>query len=63
MGDFNSHRTLWGCKDNNNKGQIIEHFIAGHDLVLLNDKSLIYLHPATGSYSSLDLTICSTEIF
>ena len=63
MGDFNSHHTLWGCTDTNDKGRIIEDFITGHDLVLLNDKSSTYLHPATGSYSSLDLTICSPEIF
>ena len=55
MGDFNSHHTLWGCTDINDKGRCIEDFITGHDLVLLNDKSSTLLHPATGSYSSLDL--------
>ena len=60
MGDFNPHHTLWGCTDTNDK---IEDFITKHDLVLLNDKSSTYLHPATGSYSSLDLTICSPGIF
>ena len=63
MGDFNSHHTLWGCIDTNDKGRIIEDFITKHDLVLLNDKSSTYLRPATGSYSSLDLTICSPGIF
>ena len=63
MGDFNSHHTLWGCTNTNDKGRIIEDFITKHDLVLLNDKSSTYLHPATGSYSSLDLTICSPGIF
>ena len=63
MGDFNSHHTLWGCTNTNDKGRTIEDFINRHDLVLLNDESSIYLHPATGSYSSLDLTICSPGIF
>ena len=63
MGDFNSHHSLWGCTDTNDKGRTIEGFITKHDLVLLNDKSSTYLHPATGSYSSLDLTICSPGIF
>ena len=64
MGDFNSYHTLWVCTDTNDKGrQIIEDFITKHDLVLLNDKSSTNLHPATGSYSSLDLTICIPEIF
>ena len=34
-----------------------------HDLVLLNDTSSTNLHPATGSYSSLHLTLCSPGIF
>ena len=63
MGDFNAHHTLWGCKDTNDKGRLIEDFVTEHDLVLPNDKSSTYLHPATGSYSSLDLTICSPGIF
>ena len=63
MGDFNSHHRLWGCLDTNDKGRTIEEFITKHDLVLLNDKSSTYLHPATGSYSSLDLAICSPGIF
>ena len=62
MGDFNSDHTLWGCTNTYDKGRIIEDFITKHDLVLLNDKSSTYLHPATGSYSSLDLTISSHEI-
>ena len=63
MGDFNYHHTLWGCIDTNDKGRIIEDFITDHDLVLLNDKSSTHLHPATGSYSSVDLSICSPGIF
>ena len=62
-GDFNSHHILWRCLDTNNKGRIIEELITKQDHVLLNDKTSTYLHPATGSYSSLDLTICSPEIF
>ena len=63
MGDFNSRHTLWGSTNINDKGRIIEDFIAKHDLVLMNDKSSTYLNSATGSYSSLDLTMCSPGIF
>ena len=63
MGDYNSHHTLWGCRDTNNRGRTTEDFITEHDLVLLNDTSSTYLHPATGSFSSLDLTVCSPGIF
>ena len=62
MGDFNVHSTLWGCRDTNVKGREIEDFISKHDLCLINDKSHTYLHPASGSYSSLDLTICCPEV-
>ena len=63
MGNFNSHHTLWGCTNTNDKNLIIEDFITKHDLVLLNDKSSTYLHHTTGSYSSLDLTMCSPGLF
>ena len=39
VGDFNGHNILWGCKDNNPKGNIIEDFITKNDLCLMNDKS------------------------
>ena len=63
VGDFNSHNTLWGCEDTNPKGRQLEEFISEHDLCICNDKSHTYLHPATGSYSALDLTICSPDLF
>ena len=44
MGDFHSHHTLWGCIDINDKARII----GDYNLVLLNDKSSTYLHPANG---------------
>ena len=62
MDDFKAHSSLWGCRDTNLKGRQMEDFISEHDLCLLNDKTYTYLHPATGSYSSLDLTLCSPEV-
>ena len=62
MGDFNAHNSLWGCRDTHAKGRQMEDFISGHDLCLLNDKTYTYLHSATDSYSSLDLTLCSPEV-
>ena len=58
MGDFNSHHTLWGCMDINDKGRIIEDFITKHDLVLQNDKSSTYLHPV---YSAAENSIPRTS--
>ena len=61
-GDFNGHNILWGFKDNNPKGNIIEDFITKNDLCLMNDKSHTYLHPATGKFSSLDLSMCHPSL-
>ena len=33
------------------------------DIVILNDSSSTYVHPATGSSSAIDLSICSPDIF
>ena len=38
LGDFNSHNTLWGCKENDTKGNRIENFINKNDVYLFNQK-------------------------
>jgi exonuclease III len=63
LGDFNAHNDIWGCSDINGSGQAVEDFIGRHGLCLLNDKSNTYLHPATGSFSAIDLTLCSPTVF
>ena len=62
VGDFNGHNMLWGCSKNNVRGEIIENFIETNDLCLMNDKSYTYLHPATGTFSSLDLSLCHPSL-
>jgi len=63
MGDFNSHNPLWGEDRCDVKGKRVEDFIHNNDLCLLNDGTKTYLHPGHGTYSAIDLTICSAEIF
>ncbi len=63
MGDFNSHSTLWGCSSTNQKGLEMETFLLQSNLCLLNSKSPTYLHPATGSLSSLDLALCDPSLY
>ena len=60
--DFYGHNILWGCKNNNNRGEVLENFITRTDLCLMNDKSQTYLHPATGHFSSLDLSLCRPSL-
>ena len=46
LGDFNGHNILWGFKDINGKGRIIESFIDNHGLCLYNTKPPhIYTQP------------------
>ena len=64
MGDFNSHNNIWGCIDTNQKGKLVEATINRNNLCLYNNnKSYTYLHPASGSYSSIDLTLSDPSIF
>ena len=58
LGDFNGHNFISGSDDVNDKGRIIENFINKNNLCLYNNKTPTYLHPATGTYTSLDLSIC-----
>ena len=43
MGDFNSHSNVWGCRDPDQKGRIID-VINRDNLLLYNNKSYTYLH-------------------
>ena len=62
-GDFNGHHTLWGCEDVNNRGQQLEDLILKNDLILLNDKSHTYFHSASGTFTSIYLTLSSPSLF
>jgi exonuclease III len=63
MGDFNAHNTLWSCSTNDKRGQEVCDFILSSNLCLLNHKVPTYIHPATGSRSSLDLAFCDPSLF
>jgi ribonuclease HI len=58
MGDFNAHSPLWGNDKLDNRGHVIETVIENNNLFLFNNKSKTYLHPATGSRTAIDLTLC-----
>ena len=63
VGDFNGHSKVWGCSDTNDRGEIIEDIIAENDLCLLNEKQPTYLHPPTGNYYAIDLSLCHPNIY
>ena len=52
----------WGCDKNNSRGDRIDDFITENNICLLNDGSYTYLHPATGTFTAIDLYMCSPDI-
>ena len=45
------------------KGIVIESLLNQHQLCMYNKKSNTYLHPATGTYSAIDLSVCDPFLF
>ena len=63
VGDFNGHNVLWGCNNNDPRGELIEDFITKNDICLMNDKSNTYLDSGKGTFSSLDLSLCHPSLY
>ena len=63
LGDFNAHNPLWGSENLTRKRSVIETFITQNDLCLFNDGSYTFLHSGNGSYSAIDLSLASPDIF
>jgi hypothetical protein len=62
MGDFNAHSQVWGGNSLDTRGKLIEDFIHRHNLCILNNTSVTYIHPATGAKTSIDLTLCDPSL-
>ena len=63
MINVNGHHTLWRCEDVNNRGQQLQDLILKNDLILFNHKSHTYFHSASGTFTSIDLTLSSPSLF
>ena len=61
-GDFNAHKNLWDCVDTIAKGLEVATFLLQSYICPLNKKTT-YIHPATGSRSSIDSAICDPALF
>ena len=61
-GDFNGHSMTWGCDKNNRRGHSIDDFITDNNVCLLIDGSYTALHTATGTFTIIDLSLCSPNI-
>ena len=63
LGDFNAHNPLWGSPDINHRGEIIEDFIMGNCLCILNNGDNTYFHEPSRTFHAIDLITCSPIIF
>lgn len=63
LGDFNAHHNKWNATGKtNDKGKELDDFLTDNDIILLNDQTPTYLHPGTGTLSTLDLALCSPNL-
>lgn len=63
LGDLNARSNLWGCPTTDVRGRKIENILYNQAISVLNDGRPTHYHVQTGSYSTIDLSICSSDIF
>ena len=62
MGDFDSNNNIWGCRDTDQRGRIID-VIKRKNPLLYDNKTYTYLHRGTGTYSAIELTLADASTF
>ena len=61
-GDSNSHNTLWGSQRTNGRGKILNEIFKNPNILLLNNTQPTYYNITNGSFSAIDLSLCSASI-
>ena len=61
LGDLNGRHSLWGDVISNTRGNLLASWIEHGDVGLLNTGEPTHFHSQTGSFSSIDLSICSSD--
>lgn len=59
VGDFNAHSLLWGSLQTDTRGRALESFLDNSDICLVNDGRPTYFKSASGTFSAIDLSLCS----
>ena len=63
LGDFNGRHPLWGDVVSNSRGNAIYPFIEEQELAILNSGEPTHYHVQTGTFSVIDLSLCSPDCF
>ena len=63
LGDFNGLSHLWGANQENERGEVVEHLIDSHNLILLNDSVHTRFDTYHQTSSLLDLSLCHPSIY
>ena len=64
LGDFNAKSPIWGGRAVNSadaRGRIIEELLLDLPISIINDESPTHYHIQTNTYSTIDLSICSSD--
>jgi ribonuclease HI len=64
LGDMNAKSPVWGtCNPvTDPRGDIFERLLLTQDIVALNNGSPTHYHSQTGSFSAIDLSLCSSDV-
>ena len=63
LGDFNGHGVLWGGRNSDSGGDLVEGFIAGSGICVVSGGSYTCHSPSAKSFASIDLSFCHPSLF
>ena len=63
LGDMNARHHLWGEPVDNEKGKLFERLLLEEDISLLNSESPTHYHQQTNTFTTIDLSICSSDCY
>ena len=63
LGDFNGRHQMWGDVVSNQRGNMLANFIEKEDISVLNTGEPTHFHIQTGTFSRIDLSICSSDCY
>ncbi|XP_053980769.1 uncharacterized protein LOC128877466 [Hylaeus volcanicus] len=61
-GDFNSHHYLWDSPKTDTRGKKIAKLLENPNLILLNTSKQTHLNVSNGTFSAIDLSLCSSSL-